>query len=188
MKKSLINDYLKALNTLVNDNRVSFSITGNFADKCHIVAYWCKNQVLYNFTLFNDSSIINYDNLINNYLAIMAKHPIKEGDKQLKIKRGKSYEVTIPNKPLEESNIYYNDNDSIFRWELSNNKLYTEIPDILKNLEYFKSGKHEYENIPDKFKKRVIIDCLEIVKKRDSSKYLKIINEDKKKRYVCKRS
>ena len=105
----------------------------------------------------------------------------KEGDKQLKIKKGKSYDVTIPNKPLAESNIYYNDNDSIFRWELSNNKLYTEIPDILKNLEYFKSGKHEYENIPDKFKKRVIIDSLEIVKKRDSLKYLKIINEDKKK-------
>ena len=83
MKKSLINNYLKALNTLVNDNRITFTITGNFADKCHIVAYWCKNQVLYNFTLFNDSSIVNYDNLVNDYLAIMAKHPTKQGDKQL---------------------------------------------------------------------------------------------------------
>ena len=83
MKKSLINDYLKALNTLVNDNRISFSITGNFADKCHIVAYWCKNQVLCNFTLFNDSSIVNYDNLINDYIAIMVKHPTKQGEKQL---------------------------------------------------------------------------------------------------------
>ena len=83
MKKSLINDYLEALNTLVNDNRVSFAITGNFDDKCHIVAYWCNNQVLYNFILFNDSSVINYDNLINDYLAIMAKHPTKQGDKQL---------------------------------------------------------------------------------------------------------
>ena len=105
----------------------------------------------------------------------------KEGDKQLKIKKGKSYDVTIPNKPLAESNIYYNDNDSIFRWELSKNKLYTEISDIVRNLEYFKSGKWKYENIPDKFKKRVAIDSLEIVKKRDSLKYLKIINEDKKK-------
>lgn len=105
----------------------------------------------------------------------------KEGDKQLKIKKGKSYDVTIPNKPLAESNIYYNDNDSIFRWELSKNKLYTEISDIVRNLEYFKSVKWKYENIPDKFKKRVAIDSLEIVKKRDSLKYLKIINEDKKK-------
>ena len=83
MKKSLINDYLKALKTLVNDNRVSFAITDNFADKCHIVAYWCKNQVLHNFTLFNDGSIVNYDNLVNDYLAIMAKHPMKQDDKQL---------------------------------------------------------------------------------------------------------
>lgn len=105
----------------------------------------------------------------------------KEGDKQLKIKKGKSYDVTIPNKPLAESNIYYNNNDSIFSWELSENKIHTEISDIVRNLEYFKSGKWKYENIPDKFKKRVAIDSLEIVKKRDSLKYLKIINEDNKK-------
>ena len=83
MEKSLINDYLKALNTIVNDNRITYAITCNFADKCHIVAYWCKNQVIYNFTLFNDSSIVNYDNLVNDYLAIMAKHPTKQGYKQL---------------------------------------------------------------------------------------------------------
>ena len=83
MKKSLINNYLKALNTLLNDNRVSFAITGNFADKSHIVAYWCNNQVLHDFTLFNDSSTISYDNLVNDYLAIMSKHPTKQGDKQL---------------------------------------------------------------------------------------------------------
>ena len=83
MKKSLINDYLKALKTLVNDNRVSFAIADNFSDKCHIVAYWCGGQVLHNFTLFNDSSIVNYDNLVNDYLAIVAKHPLKQGEKQL---------------------------------------------------------------------------------------------------------
>lgn len=105
----------------------------------------------------------------------------KEGKKQLKIKNGKSYKIEIPNKPLAESNIYYNNNDSIFRWELSENKLYTEISDIVRNLEYFKSGKHEYENIPDKFKKRVKIDSLEVVKKRDSLKYLKILNVYNKK-------
>ena len=83
MKKSLINDYLKALNTLVNDNRVSFAISGNFADKCHIVAYWCNSQVFHNFILFNDSSIVNYDNLVNDYLAVMSKYPTKDGEKQL---------------------------------------------------------------------------------------------------------
>ena len=83
MKKSIINDYLKALATIVNDNRVSFAITENSADKYHIVAYWCGGQVLHNFTLFNDSSTVNYDNLINDYLAIMANHPTEQGEKQL---------------------------------------------------------------------------------------------------------
>ena len=83
MKKSLINNYLAALKTLVNDNRITFAITGNFADKCFIVTYFCDKTVVYNFTLFNDSSVINYDNLVNDYLAIMAKHPTRQGCKQL---------------------------------------------------------------------------------------------------------
>ena len=49
MKKSLINNYLAALKTLINDNRITFTITGNFADKCYIVVYWCKNQVANSF-------------------------------------------------------------------------------------------------------------------------------------------
>ena len=83
MKKSLINDYLKALKALVNDVHISFSITVDDADKCHIVAYLCNSKVLHNFILFNDSSIVSYDNLVNDYLAIMAKHPMKQGEKQL---------------------------------------------------------------------------------------------------------
>ena len=82
MKKSLINDYLKALKTLVNDNCISFAITDNFSDKCHIAAIF-NSQVLHSFTLFNDGSIVNYDNLVNDYIAIMAKHPMKQGEKQL---------------------------------------------------------------------------------------------------------
>ena len=83
MKKSLINDYLKALKTLVNDNCISFAITDNFSDKCHIVVYLYNSKVLHNFTLFNDGSTVNYDNLINDYLAIITKHPMKQGEKQL---------------------------------------------------------------------------------------------------------
>ena len=82
MKKSLINNYLAALKTLVNDSRISF-ISGNFADKCSIVTYFCDKTVVYNFTLFNDSSVINYDDLINHYQAIIAKHPTRCGNKQL---------------------------------------------------------------------------------------------------------
>jgi hypothetical protein len=104
-----------------------------------------------------------------------------EEGKQLKIKKGKSYKVEIPKKPLADSNIYYNNNDSIFRWELSDNKMCTEISDIVRNLKYSLSEKWEYDNIPDKFKKKVILDSLSIVKKRDSLEYLKILNEENKK-------
>ena len=83
MKKSLINNYLAALKTLINDSRITFAITGNFADKCLIVTYFCDKTVACNFTLFNDSSVINYDVLINHYQAIMLKHPARCGNKQL---------------------------------------------------------------------------------------------------------
>ena len=83
MKKSLINNYLAALTTLINDKRITFTITGNFADKCLIVTYFNDKTVVCNFTLFNDSSVINYDDLINHYHAIMLKHPTRCGDKQL---------------------------------------------------------------------------------------------------------
>ena len=83
MKKSLINNYLAALKTLINDKRITLAITGNFADKCLIVAYFCDKTVVYNFALFNDSSVLNYDELINHYQAIMTKHPARGGDKQL---------------------------------------------------------------------------------------------------------
>ena len=83
MKKSIINNYLAALKTLINDNRITFAITDNFADKCSIVTYFCDKTVIYNFTLFNDSSVINYDDSINHYQAIIAKHPTRRGGKQL---------------------------------------------------------------------------------------------------------
>lgn len=60
----------------------------------------------------------------------------KEDGKQLNIKEGKNYNVEIANKPLLDSNIYYNDNDSIFKWKLSDNIINTLIPDIKKNCQF----------------------------------------------------
>ena len=100
----------------------------------------------------------------------------KEEGKQLKIKKGKSYKVEIPNKPLAESNIYYNDNDSIFKWELVNKNLYVSIIDYFKNKQYgIIVGK---EGIGGLFKD-VRIDSLEIVKKRDSITLLKLLEKDR---------
>lgn len=76
MKKSLINDYLKNLSILLNDKRINFAITANYADKCNIAIYF-ESQVLTSITIFNDSSVINLDNLINDYKAIMSKHPMR---------------------------------------------------------------------------------------------------------------
>ena len=83
MKKSIIKNYLAALKTLVNDNRITFDIVSNLADKCEVVTYFNGKTVVYSFTLFNDSSIINLDGLINHHQAIVDKHPTRCGDKQL---------------------------------------------------------------------------------------------------------
>ena len=79
----VINNYLAALKTLVNDKRMTFVITSNFADKCSIVTYFNDKTVVCNFTLFNDSSVVNYDDLLNHYHAIMLKHPTRLCSKQL---------------------------------------------------------------------------------------------------------
>ena len=83
MKKSLINNYLAVLKTLVNDNRMTFVIASNFEDKCEVVAYFNDKTVICSFTLFNDSSVINYNDLLNHYHAIMLKHPTRCCSKQL---------------------------------------------------------------------------------------------------------
>ena len=99
----------------------------------------------------------------------------KEDDKQLKIKNGKSYKVETPNKPLAESNIYYNDNDSIFRWELGKSKLKVLFPDILRNRAFRISVGKDGEG---GFFKETTLDSLRNVQKIDSLKLMKILEEE----------
>ena len=80
MKLSVINQFIKNLSILLNDERFTFAITCNFADKCHIVAYWCNREVIHNFIIFNDSTL--NDGFITEYKNIVAKHPTRSG-KQL---------------------------------------------------------------------------------------------------------
>ena len=79
MKKSLINNYLAALKTLINDNRISFAITGNFENTCRLATYF-NNEFLCNIEINKYNKI---DDLINHYRAIIAKHPTRCGNKQL---------------------------------------------------------------------------------------------------------
>ena len=98
----------------------------------------------------------------------------KEEGKQLKIKNGKSYKVEIPNKPLADSNIYYNDNDSIFKWELEKNQLKVLFPDILKNHAF---GISVGKDGAGGFFKETILDSLKIAQKIDSLKLMQILKK-----------
>ncbi len=79
MKKSLINNYLAALKTLINDKRITFAITSNFENTCHLATYF-NNEFLCNIVINKYNKI---DDMINNYKIIQAKHPTKQGEKQL---------------------------------------------------------------------------------------------------------
>jgi hypothetical protein len=99
----------------------------------------------------------------------------KEEGKLLKIRKGKSYKVTIPNRPLEDSNIYYNDNDSIFKWELEKTDIKVLFPDILRNRAFRISvGKDNAGG----FFKETTLDSLKIAQKIDSLKLIKILEEE----------
>ena len=119
------------------------------------------------------STVTNKDELLES--SGMFYINFKEGDKQLKIKNGKSYKVETPNKPLAESNIYYNDNDSIFRWELGKSKLKVLFPDILRNRAFRISVGKDGEG---GFFKETTLDSLRNVQKIDSLKLMKILEEE----------
>ena len=79
MKKSIINNYLAELKTLINDNCITFAITGNFENKCRLAAYF-NNEFLCNIVINKYNKI---GDMINNYTIIQAKHPTRCGNKQL---------------------------------------------------------------------------------------------------------
>uniref|UniRef100_UPI00404ACC13 hypothetical protein n=1 Tax=Flavobacterium sp. TaxID=239 RepID=UPI00404ACC13 len=93
----------------------------------------------------------------------------KEEDKQLMIKKGKKYKIEVAEKPLSNSNIYYNDNDSIFKWKLSEDKMFTTIPDIVRNYNY---------GITSGYLKDVLKKDLKNVKKQDSIELLRLMQEN----------
>ena len=79
MKQSNINTYLKSLNTLVNDNRISYQVTYN------------NNHYMRFAVNFNNDFICNvdyhehsfFDGIVRMYLHTMEAHPIRQGGKQL---------------------------------------------------------------------------------------------------------
>ena len=122
------------------------------------------------------STITDKDELLESSGMIYIN--FTEEGKQLEIQNGKLYEVNLPNKPLKNSNIYTNENDSIFKWKLGNEHLKVNFPDIIRNFNY---GITVDKIGAGGFFKQTVTDSLTIVKKRDSLELLRIINEQLKK-------
>lgn len=127
--------------------------------------FYSKEDIILNCL----STITDKDELLES--SGMFYVNFKEDGKQLSIKEGKNYNVEIANKPLSNSNIYYNDNDSIFKWKLSEEKIYVDIPDIIKNYKFgLMNGEGGYY-------KKISIENLTKIKKQDSIELSKLIKE-----------
>lgn len=104
-----------------------------------------------------------------------------EEGKQLIIKKGKNYKVFLPEEVLENSNIYSNNNDSIFKWKLETNQLKVLFPDIIKNYQYRISIDETGEG---GFFKETTPDSLKIVQRLDSIELLNEIVKSEKNNIV----
>ena len=82
MKQSSINTYLKTLNTLVNDSRISYPVTYN---NNHYIRFAVNfnNKFICNVDYHDYHEHSFFDGIIRMYLHIMKAHPIRQGEKQL---------------------------------------------------------------------------------------------------------
>lgn len=138
--------------------------------KFEIKEYYSKEDMI-----LNGLSTITDKNELLESSGMLYINFTEEGN-QLKIKNGKKYKVQLPNKILEKSNIYSNDNDSIFKWKLESEKLRTQIPDINMNYFYFNNALDG-----DRFGgffKEVSIDSVNLIKKNDSIKLIETLKKE----------
>lgn len=106
-----------------------------------------------------------------------------EEGKQLTIKKGNNYKVILPQKVLENSNIYTNNNDSIFKWKVESEQISVLFPDIVKNYQYRISVDETGEG---GFFKETTPDSLKIVQRLDSIELLKELEKSKKNNIVLR--
>ena len=121
--------------------------------------------------ILNGLSTITDNNEVLESSGMLYINFTEEG-KQLTIKEGKKYEVRPAEAILDRSNVYLNDNDSIFRWKLTDEIMYTDIIDYKKNRAYglttnYKGEGGFFKNVPiDSFyKKKRFVGIYRIVKK-----------------------
>lgn len=119
------------------------------------------------------STITNKDELLESSGMIYIN--FTEDGKQLTIKNGKKYKAKLPNKILANSNLYTNDNDFVFKWELIEPiSKDTVIIDFLKNAAF---GITVDKTGDGGFFKDVKTDSVAIIQKRDSLEYLRMLKE-----------
>ena len=131
--------------------------------------YFSKEDIILNGL----STITDKDELLESSGMIYIN--FTEEGKQLNIKEGKKYEVRPVEAILEQSTIYTNDNDSIFKWKLTDEIMYTAIIDYKKNRAFGISV--DYTGAGGFFKD-VPIDSFAIIKKRDSLEYIELLKQD----------
>lgn len=139
--------------------------------KMELKEFYSKEDMILNSL----STVTDKDELLES--SGMLYLNFTEEGKQLIIKKGKNYKVILPEEVLENSNIYSNNNDSIFKWKLDSEQLKISFPDVIKNYQYRisvdKTGKGG-------FFKETIADSLKIVQKNDSLKLVEIISKNLK--------
>lgn len=114
--------------------------------------------------VLNSIETITNDNQLLETSGVLYVN-FKENGEQLILNEKATYKIEVSKNIKKKSNIYYNDNDSVFKWELSNDKIYVDIPDRFRNFQF---GLSVEGNGKGGFFKTVHIDSVEVVMKRDS--------------------
>ncbi|WP_445722002.1 hypothetical protein [Flavobacterium sp.] len=156
---------------------IPFDLFDNYTNgkiKFELKEYFTKEDMILNGL----STITDKDELLESSGMIYIN--FTEEGKQLNIKEGKKFTAKFPNTILEKSNIYTNDNDSIFKWKfIEPIKVDTSIIDIVKNYRYKiavdASGAGGYF-------KDINRDSIQIIRKRDSLQLQRLIRDDNNRR------
>lgn len=138
-----------------------------------LIEYFDFDEIILNSieTVTNDNQLLETSGVL--YVNF------KENGEQLVLNDNAKYRIEVPKNIKKKSAIYYNNNDSVFKWELSDDKIYTDIPDRFKNFQYGLSVK---EDGIGGYYKTVNIDSIDVVMQRDSL-LVKEFVENRNKKY-----
>lgn len=190
--KSNLSGKLKTINSTTNEFVLKNDtiIKGKLGTKIFIPKDLFNNYTGGKITLELKEFYTKEDMILNGLSTITDKGELlessgmfyinfKENGNQLKIASGKKYNIFPISDILENSAIYYNDNDSIFNWALSNEKIYVEIEDIFGFGNFVR--KNKVDTTKEVFTKTVDKDSVDYIKRSDSLRYIELLKRDERK-------